>query len=160
LAAAPRWPYEQDRRDWDELDRRLGDEATAALAPFDRVEGGYYLRDHKKFLGAVPPSEPRPPEPKKPEPRKKGRPEPKGRGHPRQPGPPPREADLIEIQVDAAIRKNQVLFVVEDVPPSTVAIRTAPVAVDGRVIAATWTMIRLVDPLFLDRSVRGYRLSA
>ncbi len=40
------------------------------------------------------------------------------------------------------------------------AIRTAPVAVDGNVIAATWTMTRLVDPLFLDRSVRGYRLAA
>ena len=32
--------------------------------------------------------------------------------------------------------------------------------VDGRVVAATWTMTRLVDPLFLDRSLRGYRLAA
>jgi two-component system, NtrC family, sensor histidine kinase HydH len=162
LAGAPRFPYRMDRGEWDELDRRLADEAAAALEPFEGVEGGYFLRDHK-FLGAVPPAAPRPPEPKKkarPDPKKKAPPEPKRAGPRRQPGPPPREADLIEIQVDAAIRKDQVLFVVEDVPPSTVAIRTAPVRVDGRVVAATWTMIRLVDPLFLDRSVRGYRLSA
>jgi signal transduction histidine kinase len=41
-----------------------------------------------------------------------------------------------------------------------VAIRTAPVVVDGQAIAATWTMTRLVDPIFLDRSVQGYRLAA
>jgi signal transduction histidine kinase len=46
----------------------------------------------------------------------------------------------------------------------TVAIRTAPVWVDGRgngrVIGATWVMTRLVDPLFVDRSLAGYRLAA
>src|SRR5947209_2091005 len=63
-------------------------------------------------------------------------------------GPPPKEFDLIETQADAAIRKRQAAYVVEVVPPSTVAIRTAPVfdRPDGRVVAATWTMIRLVDP--------------
>ncbi len=40
------------------------------------------------------------------------------------------------------------------------AIRTAPVVVDGQVIAATWTMKRLIDPLFLDRSISGYRRAA
>ena len=33
-------------------------------------------------------------------------------------------------------------------------------SVDGRVVAATWIMTRLVDPLFVDRSLRGYRLVA
>ena len=40
------------------------------------------------------------------------------------------------------------------------AIRTAPVVVDGRVVGATWVMTRLVDPLFVDRSLQGYRLAA
>ena len=40
------------------------------------------------------------------------------------------------------------------------AIRTAPVMVDGRVVGATWVMTRLVDPLFVDRSLQGYRLAA
>ena len=44
--------------------------------------------------------------------------------------------------------------------PVTVAIRTAPVVVDGRVVGATWVMTRLVDPLFVDRSLQGYRLAA
>ena len=133
-------------------------EADAALRPFEGVEGGYYLRDFRKFLGTSLPIEPV----AEPAPRPKPKPKPapkKGRPRPSL-GPPPREAGLIENQVEAAIETGQVLFIVKDVPPSTVAIRTAPVVVEGRTIAATWTMTRLVDPLFLDRSVRGYRLAA
>ena len=32
--------------------------------------------------------------------------------------------------------------------------------VDGRVVGATWVMTRLVDPLFVDQSLRGYQLAA
>ena len=73
------------------------------------------------------------------------------------------EADLIDIQVDAAIRKRQVLFSVEELEgerPVTVAIRTAPLEVDGRVVGASWVMTRLLDPLFVDRSLQGYRLAS
>ncbi len=148
LAAAPGEFYAMDRGEWDDLDRRLGAESALVLGPIDGVEGGYFLRDHKKFLGAAFPTEP-------------ARPEAKKRRDRRGPnGPPPREAELIEIQADAAIRLDRELMVVEVVHPSTVAIRTAPVVVDGRAVAATWTMTRLVDPLFLDRSLRGYRTSA
>ncbi|WP_435007832.1 two-component system sensor histidine kinase NtrB [Tundrisphaera lichenicola] len=145
LGSAPRWPYELSPEEWDALDRRLAEESRRVLARFDGVEGGYFLRDHKRFLGSTFPTEPRSTRLGRPGIRK---------------GPPPREADLIEIQSDAAIRRNQAFFVVLDVPPSTVAIRTAPVIVDGRVVAATWTMTRLIDPLFLDRSLRGYQISA
>jgi len=148
LATVPPEFYELDRRQWDDLDRRLGETTARALGPFDGVEGGFFLRDHKRFLGAAFPTQP---------PRPRPQPTRDRRGpH----GPPPREADLIEIQADAAIRLDRELLVVEVVPPSTVAIRTAPVKVDGRVVAATWTMTRLVDPLFLDSSLRGYRLAA
>ncbi len=134
--------------DWDDLDRRLGEETAHALAPFDGVEGGYFLRDHKRFLGAAFPTSP------------DQRASSNDRSRRGADGPPPREADLIEIQADAAIRLDRELLVVEVVPPSTVAIRTAPIVIDGRAVAATWTMTRLVDPLFLDRSMRGYQLSA
>jgi two-component system sensor histidine kinase HydH len=148
LADAPRGFFELHPAEWDTLDRRLGAEAGRALGPFDGVEGGYFLRDQRRFLGAAFPTEP-------------AHPGPGLRRNRRGPhGPPPREADLIEIQSDAAIRLDRDLLVVEVVPPSIVAIRTAPVHVDGRVVAATWTMTRLVDPLFLDRSLRGYLLSA
>ena len=149
LATAPGEFDELDRREWEDLDRRLAGESAGALGPFEGVEGGYFLRDRKKFLGTAFPTGPgRPPSSKA---RRDGR-----GPH----GPPPREADLVEIQADAAIRLNRDLLVVEVVAPSTVAIRTAPVVVDGRAVAATWAMTRLVDPLFLDRSLRGYRLSA
>ncbi len=147
LATTPRGFEIVSPGEWDDLDRRLGEGATQALRAFDGVEGGYFLRDQKRFLGAAFPGEPA----------SKTK---KARDRKGQLGPPPREVDLIEIQADAAIRRNQPFFVVEDVPPSTVAIRTAPVTIDGQVVAATWTMTRLVDPIFIDRSFRGYRLSA
>ncbi len=135
---------------WDDLDRLLVAEGSGALAGFDGVEGGYFLRDRRRFLGASFPTEPA-------HAAEKGRTRREGRGpH----GPPPREVELIEIQADAAIRLHRELLVVEVVPPSTVAIRTAPLVIAGRAVAATWTMTRLVDPLFFDRSLNGYRLSA
>jgi signal transduction histidine kinase len=153
LRGLPEWPYPTD---WERLDQQLSLRSEAALRQFPEVEGGYYVRESRRFLGASPPAAPGAPHPSvnaKPA-------EKTGRAGRRLSGPPPREAELIEIQVDAAIRKGQILFVVEDVPPSTVAIRTAPVAVEGRIVGATWTMIRLVDPIFLDRSLRGTRLAA
>jgi two-component system, NtrC family, sensor histidine kinase HydH len=145
LARIPRWPDTLSPSDWDTRDRQLAAQATLALRPFEGVEGGYFVRDYKRFLGAAKPAGPHP----------------KKKDAERRSGPPPSEADLIEIQVDAAIRKDQRLFVIEEVyPAGTIAIRTAPVAADGGIVAATWTMTRLVDPLFLDRSLRGYRLAA
>ena len=76
---------------------------------------------------------------------------------------PPFEADLIDIQVDAAIRKKQVLFSVEElqaIGPSRWRSGPRRSMVDGRVVGATWVMTRLVDPLFVDRSLRGYQLAA
>jgi two-component system sensor histidine kinase HydH len=147
LASAPRWPYDQGQVEWDELDHRLAHESDAALREFDGVEGGYFLRDHKRFLGASFPTADE----------KAAR---KERDRSGSRGPPPREADLIEIQADAAIRREQGFSLVVDVPPSIVAIRTDPVFVNGRAVGATWTMTRLVGPLFLDRSLQGYRLAA
>src|SRR5262249_54327229 len=77
---------------------------------------------------------------------------------------PPREADLIDIQVDAAIRRKQVLFSIEELEGAhgaAVAIRTAPIiAADGLTLGATWVMTELVDPLFVDQSLQGYQLAA
>lgn len=143
LAGIPPWPG-MTEAEWEALDRDLAARSAAALGPFAGVEGGYFSREGRRFLGTVGPASDgsAPPRP--------------GRG------PPPKEFDLIETQADAAIRKEQAAFVVEAVPPSTVAIRTAPVRgrPGGRVVAATWTMIRLVDPVFLDRSLRGYAVAA
>jgi signal transduction histidine kinase len=150
LASAPGEFDDLAREEWTALDQRLVLASQEALGGFDGVEGGYFLRDQKKFLGASFPTEPPRAASKSRSTREAQVPH----------GPPPRETELIEIQADAAIRLNRELIVVEVVPPSTVAIRTAPVLVDGRAVAATWTMTRLVDPLFVDRSLKGYLLSA
>jgi two-component system, NtrC family, sensor histidine kinase HydH len=151
----PDFPEEPSRA---ELDRQLSARATAALANHEGIEGGYLVLRFKSFLGTAalkskPAGQAAAIAKKTPESPAQRRAE---------SSLPPLEADLIDIQVDAAIRKKQVLFSVEELEgerPVTVAIRTAPVFVDGRVVAATWTMTRLVDPLFVDRSLQGYRLA-
>jgi two-component system sensor histidine kinase HydH len=159
IAQAGEYPDFPDETSRDELDRKLSAQATAALARREGIEGGYYAQKFKSFLGT---------DLLKPNRRGKAAEEPEkrielpasGRG---EASLPPLEADLIDIQVDAAIRKKQVLFSVEELtggPPVTVAIRTAPVIVNKRVVGATWVMTRLVDPLFVDRSLQGYQLAA
>jgi two-component system sensor histidine kinase HydH len=152
----PNYPEEQSR---DELDRTLSAQ-TAALLPRDQgIEGGYLVLRFKSFLGTVLLGNggPRAKDENKKE-KAKSRDQERGEA-----SLPPLEAPLIDIQVDAAIRKKQPLFSVEELTgdrPVTVAIRTAPVVVSGRVVGATWVMTRLVDPLFVDRSLQGYRLAA
>jgi two-component system sensor histidine kinase HydH len=140
----------------DRLDRELTALAAQVIRRGEGIDGGYFVLRFRGFLGTVLEIGPAGHAAHKDE----VVPSDYGRG---EASLPPREADLIDIQVDAAIRKKQSLFSVEELSgerPVTVAIRTAPVEVDGRVVGATWAMTRLVDPLFVDRSLRGYRLAA
>ncbi len=152
----PDFPDEQARVD---LDANLLAQAKAVLSRREGLEGGYWASRFSSFLGTVL-SRPQAGE------EAVGGPE-ETSGPPARGGDgsslPELERDLIDIQVDAAIRKKQVLFSVEELAderPVTVAIRTAPVIVNKRVVGATWVMTRLVDPLFVDRSLQGYRLAA
>jgi hypothetical protein len=140
-----------------ELDRELLRKAAAALTNFEGIEGGYFVLAFKSFFGTTP--------------ARSGKngdgsagtesgAAARGRG---ESSLPAAEADLIDIQVDAAIRKKQVLFSIEELEsrsPVTVAIRTAPITIDERLGGATWVMTRLVDPPFVDSSLHGYRLAA
>jgi two-component system, NtrC family, sensor histidine kinase HydH len=151
----PDYPEEPSRA---ELDRELSAVATAILTRRDGIEGGYLVLRFKSFLGTAA-REVRPRRHAIEKAKQKSEPRTQGRGESRL---PPLEADLIDIQVDAAIRKKQVLFSVEELEgdrPVTVAIRTAPLVVEGRVVGASWVITRLVDPLFVDRSLQGYRLA-
>jgi len=157
ISRAGGFPYYPEDRVRSELDDQLSSRAASALAEFEGIEGGYFVLAFKSFFGTTPtrgrqktiaPTS------------KTGEPTTRGRG---ESSLPPVEADLIDIQVDAAIRKEHVLFSIEELEdhsPVTVAIRTAPVTIDGRVVGATWVMTRLVDPPFVDSSLQGYRLAA
>lgn len=174
LVQPPRWPEDPDPAFWAELDRVLKKQATAALTPFKGVEGGYYVRDFNRFVGAAfPNAPPHPPPPHHPShrahfphppppppPPPYSRLETGARPGDLPTGPPHSEVELIEILVDAAIRKQQSQFVVEVSHPSVVAIRTSPVTIRGRIVAATWAMIRLEDPLFVNRSIHGFQFAA
>ncbi len=112
------------------LNQELSALVLAAQADYKGIEGGYFVQRFKAF---------------------------------NQPTLPTLEADLIDIQVDAAIRKGQVLFSVEELEgqsPVTVAIRTAPLMLGDRCLGATWVLTRQIDPLFVDRSLKGYQLAA
>ncbi|WP_165227006.1 two-component system sensor histidine kinase NtrB [Aquisphaera insulae] len=145
LAGVRQFPDFMDSEDWAALDRRLSEAATRIDEGRPGVEGGYYVpsRPERPFLPALP-QEPI------------GGP-PHAGPDPSPAGPPRSLYDYVDTQVDAAYRKQTELSVVEDVSPYTIAIRTAPVRVNGRVVAATWTMTRLVDPIYVDQAARGYR---
>ena len=148
LAAVRQFPDFMEVGDWSALDRRLSEEAGRIRGRHPGIEGGYYVpsRPEQPYLPALP-NEPRQSEARE------------GSRLPVSPPSPPRRNlyDYVDTQVDAAYRKRNELSVVEDIPPYTIAIRTAPVRVNGRVVAATWTMTRLVDPIYIDQSARGYR---
>lgn len=151
----PEYPEQTSRA---ALDRELSARAAAALARYDGIEGGYLVLKFKGFLGTAGPVQ-------KPRDDKPATTQITTEPPVAKPGEvnlPPLEADLIDIQVDAAIRKKQVLFSVEELEgehPATVAIRTAPLLSEGHPIGATWVMTRLLDPVFVDRSLQGYRLA-
>jgi signal transduction histidine kinase len=148
LAAVRQFPDFMEVGDWSSLDRRLSEEAGRIRGRHPGIEGGYYVpsRPEQPYLPALP-NEPRESEARE------------GLRLLVSPPSPPRRNlyDYVDTQVDAAYRKRNELSVVEDIPPYTIAIRTAPVRVNGRVVAATWTMTRLVDPIYIDQSARGYR---
>jgi hypothetical protein len=148
LGAVRQFPDFMEVGDWSALDRRLSEEAARIRGLHAGVEGGYYVpsRPEQPYLPALP-NEPRQSEVSE------------GSPLPVSPPSPPRRNlfDYVDTQVDAAYRKRNELSVVEDIPPYTIAIRTAPVRVNGRVVAATWTMTRLVDPIYIDQSALGYR---
>ncbi len=148
LAAVRQFPDFMEAGDWSALDRRLSEEAGRIRGRHPGIEGGYYVpsRPEQPYLPALP-NEPRQSEARE------------GSRLPVFPPSPSRRNlyDYVDTQVDAAYRKRNELSVVEDIPPYTIAVRTAPVRVNGRVVAATWTMTRLVDPIYIDQSARGYR---
>ena len=141
------------------LDRELSAQAVAALADNEGIEGGYFVQRFKNFLGTAALTG----KTTKTVIETAGGHTWSRRRHGMKRACRSREADLIDIQVDAAIRKKQVLFSIEELrgaSPVTVAIRTAPSWSTGGAVGATWVMTRLVDPLFVDRSLQGYRLAA
>jgi two-component system, NtrC family, sensor histidine kinase HydH len=149
LARVRQFPDFMGAEDWAALERGLSDAARQILDDFPGIEGGYYVpaRRGQPFLPPLPDQHTE-----------------TGTDFIRK--NMYRESllqnlyDYVETQVDAAFRKKNVLSVVEDIPPYAIAIRAAPVRIEGRVVAATWTMTRLVDPIFLDRSARLYQVFA
>jgi two-component system sensor histidine kinase HydH len=159
IAGAGEFPSFPETQSRDELDRELSALAAPLLSRDRGIEGGYLVLRFKSFLGTVLLRK-GPARPGSDVKNQRLEPRDHGRG---EASLPPLEADLIDIQVDAAIRREQALFSVEELAgerPVTVAIRAAPVQVAGRVVGATWVMTRLVDPLFVDQSLQGYRLAA
>ena len=148
LARLRQFPDYMEASDWVTLEAALSDEVSRTKSRFLGVEAGYYVpsRVEQPFIPALPVKTVSVGDASFDafEDRKVGQ----------------NLYDYVDTQVDAAYRKRTELSVVEDVSPYTIAIRTSPVLVDGRVVAATWTMTELVDPIFIDQSARGYRLFA
>jgi two-component system sensor histidine kinase HydH len=145
LALVPEWPETLDPDEWDSLDAWLAEEARGALSPFDtiQVEGGFYVRHGDRYLGRWSGSETR-----------------SRTARRNVSDPPSAEADLIDAQVREALQREEAVDRVVDGPTGTVALRAAPLWVNGRKVAATWALARLDDRKTLEAIVSGYRLAA
>ena len=129
IAHAKYFPAYPENSDRTELDRTLGTQATEALRT-TTVYKGVISSAATIVSWARTSRHPKPPGDAVVNVRAGDARAPARRG---QESLPPLENELIEIQVDAAIRKRQVLFSVEELEgdsPVTVAIRTAPIEVD------------------------------
>jgi two-component system sensor histidine kinase HydH len=122
---------------WDTIEGRLGAEARRIVLDDPGVEAGYFVPvpDRPRFMPPFPGV---------------------GASGPRPPG----LAEDVETQADAAIRKRRALLVVEVFDRDAAMIRTAPIRVAGRVVASSWALVRLEDPLYVERSVQGYKLAS
>ena len=136
LAGNP-WPRLAEPAEQEADARALEAASAAVLAGSTDVRGGYFQDNGRRFVPDFPA---------------------RTSADPRDLG----LDDLVETQAHAAIRKRRVVSVVEDLGDGrAVAVQAEPVLDrKGDVAAASWTMTRLADPLFRDRSAPGFGVAA
>src|SRR3954447_10511187 len=128
LAEVRPFPESPEAQSREEVERKLSATASESLSRYEGIEGGYLVLRFKRLLGTY--LLKNGPASSRVGPAERGAQSP-ARGH-GEAGLRPREADLIDIQVDAAIRRKQVLFSIEELEGAggvTVAIRTSPIVV-------------------------------
>jgi signal transduction histidine kinase len=144
LLLVPAWPDGLTREEWTALDTWLSDGATRALAtPGPALDGGYFLVGFNRFVGRN---------------RNVGTEAAATKTVSGEPSGDSRA--LIEAQVHQALDEDRPLSLLLESPPRTFAIRVAPVWINGRQVAATWTLAELHDASALASAVESYRLSA
>lgn len=138
LVFIPQWPDTLGAEEWASLDAWLArqGEATIQGAQALDLQAGFYVADDERYLGTV-----------------------RSTDGPRPKAPPQRELELIDAQVHAALDRERSLEIVVDRPTGMMALRTGPVWVNGRKVAATWTLGRVEQPGALDDVMSGYRLA-
>ncbi len=144
LSLVPPWPENLGPDEWAALDVWLGDAVTAALHQSDnRFDGGYYLVGFSRFAG-------RPLDPSSFS----------SRQHATLSGPRREVRALVEAQIQQALDEDRAQSLLVEAAPHTLAIRAAPLWINGRQVAATWAIAVIDDAPALAAAVDRYRLSA
>lgn len=144
LSLIPDWPESLGPDEWMALDDWLSKQAAKALAgdPIS-TDGGYYLVGFNRFIGRNPASAESAPT------------------HSADiSAPPPDTRALVEAQVRKALDADRSQSLLVQEAPRTLAIRTAPVWINDRQVAATWALATLDDAHAMASAVGRYRLSA
>jgi signal transduction histidine kinase len=142
LALVPTWPETLRPAAWEALDEWLSLQADQAWRDHPGVMGGYYVPSDDLYLGRVT----QPPAPREP--------------YPFVSALPAGDLDLIDRRVREALRTERPSAVLLESPDGAVAVRAAPVWVNGRKVAATWALLRLDDGPTLVQALDRYRLAA
>jgi two-component system, NtrC family, sensor histidine kinase HydH len=146
LVAIPDWPETLDLQDWDTLDRWLSMRARDVFSTLPDAEGGYYIPVSDRYLGYGSSAAVR---------------QSTGKNGTRRHSsdPPPRVFDLVDSQIRESIEHDRPLLSRIDVPPDQLVLRSAPVWVNGRKVASTWTLARVSERRSLQSSIQQYQVA-
>ncbi len=146
LILVPEWPDTLSNSEWATLDRWLTDETRATLQPFEGLDAGFYVPSGNRYLGrAFQPS------------RREGDLSDASRNPS---DPPPRDRALVEAQILRCLDDDRTLSILVDSPSQTLALRTTPLWINDRQVAAVWTLDRLDERPTVASTIRAYRNAA
>jgi two-component system sensor histidine kinase HydH len=141
LMLVPAWPESLAPGEWEALDGWLSERASAVLADRPGRDGGFYAPEPGRFLGRGTVAGP-------------------GTTAGQRSAPPQRVRALVAAQIQQALDQDRSVAMLVEVPPRCLALRVAPLWVNGRRVAATWVVEEIDEGDAMAASLADYRLSA
>jgi signal transduction histidine kinase len=146
LLLVPSWPESLTPTEWDDLDLWLSEEARDSLRDEETADGGFYFVGFDRFSGRA----------------RRNAGEATGSGSPGREGPEPDPPyrGLVDAQIRQSLAQDRSLSILVEEPPRIVAVRTAPIWINGRRVAASWLIAEIDSHTSLGETVARFRLAA
>lgn len=148
LLLVPAWPESLTPAEWADLDAWLSECALSSIAESRQADGGFYFVGFDRFSGRARAGESWPDgQPSNAAAASSAEPHPQFRG-------------IVDAQIRQALTQDRSLSILVEETPYTVAVRTAPIWVNGRRVAASWLIAEIDSSASLAETVGRFRLAA